>query len=302
MKRCVVTGAGGFIGFALCRELANQGIEVFSVVRPSTKANIAKLASFTKLVECNLAHIQDLSHMIQGSIDAFFHLAWDGSSGKALCDAERQMSNIQWTCEAVHAASNLGAKRFVFAASLISREALDASVSEEWMAPNTIYGAAKLAASLMARSLCEELQISYCEAVISNAFGPGEDSPRLVNSTIRKLLSGEHCAFTSATQLYDFIYIDDAARALAAIGEFGIARRAYYLGTEVKLLRSYLEALRDEVNPDAELGFGELVGQERFIDYSAFDQAALRRDTGFTPCTTFDVGIALTRDWIKEHG
>ena len=48
--------------------------------------------------------------------------------------------------------------------------------------------------------------------MISNIYGPGELSPRLVNTSIRKMLKGEHCAFSAGEQIYDFIYITDAAK------------------------------------------------------------------------------------------
>ena len=33
MRRAIVTGANGFIGTALCRELTKKGIEVIAIVR-----------------------------------------------------------------------------------------------------------------------------------------------------------------------------------------------------------------------------------------------------------------------------
>ena len=73
---------------------------------------------------------------------------------------------------------------------------------------NTLYCSAKTAADYMAKTLAGSLGIDYIRAVISNIYGPGERSPRLINISIRKLLRGEHCAFSAGEQIYDFIYIN----------------------------------------------------------------------------------------------
>ena len=44
--------------------------------------------------------------------------------------------------------------------------------------------------------------------MITNAYGVGERSPRMVNTTIQKCIRGEAPQFTAGTQNYDFVYID----------------------------------------------------------------------------------------------
>lgn len=72
---------------------------------------------------------------------------------------------------------------------------------------NTIYSTAKITADYMLRTKSYALGIDYIRAIISNIYGPGEDSPRLVNTSLKKMLGGEHCSFSDGTQMYDYIYI-----------------------------------------------------------------------------------------------
>lgn len=42
MKKAIVSGANGFVGTALCKELANQGVAIIAIVRNSN-SNIESL-------------------------------------------------------------------------------------------------------------------------------------------------------------------------------------------------------------------------------------------------------------------
>ena len=168
---------------------------------------------------------------------------------------------------------------------------------------NTLYSSAKVAADYMARTIAGSLGVEYLRAVISNIYGPGELSPRLVNTSIRKMLKGEHCAFSAGNQLYDFIYVDDAAKVFASIGEKGIPNRTYYIGSlEPKPLKNFLLQIRDCVDPSIEIGLGELPFNGVSLSYKEFDINAVKNDTGCIPEVSFQEGINRTIAWIKEMG
>lgn len=296
----VVTGANGFIGNALCWALHDQDKEVIAVVRPGSNRKAERQKPFANIVECDISEYAKLPDLIGDDIETFYHFAWDGSSGSALSQLEKQASNIIWTSDAVDAASELRAQKFVFASSVISNETIKSFQDNEWMSPNSVYGAIKMASNLIACEACEKKGMHYCEALISNVYGPGENSPRLINTTIRKLVKGDHCSFTSATQMYDFIFINDAARAISLIGCSPTMQRTYYIGSNIRPLSDYLEILKEVVSPKAFLGIGELEGEERHIDYSSIDTGALTREFNFSCETSFRSGIATTRDWILK--
>ena len=104
-----------------------------------------------------------------------------------------------------------------------------------------IYGTGKLTAHCISKSLAAQLDIAHCWGVITNAYGPMELSPRFINSTIRKILSGDSLQFTAATQNYDFIYITDVAQAFYRIGLHGKAFNEYVIGSSAaKPLREFI--------------------------------------------------------------
>ena len=77
----------------------------------------------------------------------------------------------------------------------------------------------------------------------------------------------------------------------------------YCLGSgTAKPLREYIESLRDCIDPDAELGFGDIPYGEAQVMYLCADTSELEADTGFVPATTFEDGIKATVQWcINER-
>lgn len=304
MKKVVVTGANGFIGSALCKELSSQGIQVIAVVRSKYACidNIQDLPDI-RIVYCELMNFKHLEEVIQDrDVDALYHLAWIGSAGFLRGDYQIQMDNAQYTCDTVRACAAMGCKRFVFASSIMEYE-IEAFMKEnDTPGINTLYCSAKLAANYMARTIAGSLGISYIRTVISNIYGPGERNPRLINTSLRKLLQGEHCAFSAGSQIYDFIYITDAAKTFVAVAGKGIANRTYYIGSlSPRPLKDFLCEMRDQVNPNIKIGLGELPFTGVSLSYKEFDIEAVKNDTGFVPSVDFAQGIRNTIKWIQEQ-
>lgn len=304
MRKAIVTGANGFIGTALCRELSNQGISVIAVVR-NEEENISNIENLSglRVVYSDLSEFKNLHEKISDrDVDVLYHLAWVGSAGPLRGNAEVQFNNIRYTCDTVEACSKMNCKRFVFASSIMEYEIEAIMATDATPGLNTLYSSAKVSADYLARTIAGSLGVDYIRAVISNIYGPGEFSPRLVNTSIRKLLNGEHCAFSAGEQTYDFIYIDDAAKTFVAIGEKGITNRTYYIGSQnPKPLKEFLCELRDQVDPNIEIGLGEIPFNGVSLTYNEFNVHAVKEDTGFVPTVSFAEGIRSTIKWIKEN-
>lgn len=304
MRKAIVTGANGFIGTALCKELSKQGVSVIAIVR-NEEENISNIESLDgiRIVYSDLSEFKNLNEKISDrDIDVLYHLAWVGSAGPLRGNADVQFNNIKYTCDTVEACSKMNCKRFVFASSIMEYEIEAVMATDATPGINTLYSSAKVSADYMARTIAGSLGVNYIRAVISNIYGPGELSPRLVNTCIRKLLKGEHCAFSAGEQTYDFIYIDDAAKTFVAIGEKSVANRTYYIGSQnPRPLKEFLCELRDQVDPNIEIGLGEIPFNSVSLTYTEFDIHAVKNDTGFVPSVSFTEGIKNTIEWIKEN-
>ena len=153
----------------------------------------------------------------------------------------------------------------------------------------------------MGRSVASKEDIEFFWPLITNIYGEGEKSPRLINTMIRNLQAGKRQSLSEGNQLYDFIHVSDAARAFVDIGERGKEPESYLIGSGgAKPLKEFLTELRDIVNPEAELGFGEMKFNGIYLSAEDFDTANLREDTGFVPQVAFADGIKRTANWIKQ--
>ena len=243
MSKAIVTGANGFVGTAVCKELSERGVTVIAVVRHPDEV-ISSIAENkgVRIVYCDFSSFGNLAdHIPDRDVDVLYHFAWVGSAGPLRGDADVQMNNVKYTCDTIKACAVMGCKRFVFASSIMEYEIEATMATDATPGINTLYCSAKVAADYMARTIAGDLGVDYIRAVISNIYGPGELSPRLVNMGLRKLLNGEHCAFSAGEQMYDFIYITDAAKVFAAIGEKGRNNKTYYIGSqEPRPLKEFL--------------------------------------------------------------
>lgn len=304
MKKAIVTGAGGFVGAAVCKELAGQGVEVTAVARYRNErvADMEK-GQRIRIVYNDLSDAGSFADIIaERDIDAFYHFAWAGSAGLLRGDAKVQMDNVKCAYNAVNACAALGCRRFVFASSIMEYEMEAFMATETEPGINMLYCIAKKAANYMARTVSGSLGIDFICAVISNIYGPGELSPRLVNTSLRKMLDGERCSFTAGDQMYDFLYITDAAKAFAAIGEMGRPNKAYYIGSQnPRPLKEFLVTMRDCVDSGIKIGLGEVPFNGVSLTYREFDVHSVKNDTGFVPTVSFTEGIQNTIAWLRRE-
>lgn len=306
MKKAIVTGATGFIGKFLVRELVKQHVEVIAVVRRRTKNLAAIDALPVRIIECNIADYHTIPDIIADrDVDAVFHIAWQGVSDQDARNEAIQMRNLQSTLDLIEAMHTMKIGTFVGCGSMHEAEAL-VEMSEDKVITNLgyMYKATKTAAHWMGKAKAGAYGIRFFWPLI-NTYGEEERSARLVNTIIRKVLRGESPALSAGNQYYDFIHVSDVARALILIAENGVDGTNYMIGSgEAKPLKEFLKIVGKVANElheggDVSLGFGEITSNVISLPLSTFDVTKLYHDTGFKPLISFEEGIERTAKWIK---
>lgn len=296
--RAIVTGASGFVGTSVVKELIRNNIEVLAVdINPPKIKN--SILSFQKLSVENIDELKKLN--ITGKYDLFYHFAWLGSSGPDRMNEEIQLTNALWTSNSLKVADELGCKKFIVAGTIMEFETFEAiyAQSNEPSLPY-IYGAGKSIAHMICKPIANSLNIDLVWTYITNAYGIGEFSPRLINSTIRKIHNNEKLEFSAGTQNYDFIYIDDVARAFHLIGVNGKPNKGYLIGSsEAQPLKNFLVRLINVLNKNAEVSFGAKPFTGVDLGLEKFDTKITENDTGFKATISFEEGITKTSDWLK---
>ncbi|MBR1812172.1 MAG: NAD(P)-dependent oxidoreductase [Clostridia bacterium] len=303
MKNVVVTGANGFVGSSVVNELLANGASVTAIVHNGHRDRLRDQAGLD-IVSCDLEGMRELPGLLaEKPFDTFYHFAWAGSAGSERADTRLQLNNAQWTVDALRAAKDLGCGRFLCAGSIMEHETMAAAYTQgNRPGPGYIYGGGKLIAHVMCMSVAVQLGIELIWPEITNAYGPGERSPRLINTTIQKCIRGEEPQFTAGTQKYDFVYIDDLARAFRLIGEKGKPFHEYLIGSgTARPLRQFLEEMQQAIAPNLTFRFGDVPFTGVDLPLSQFDCTETERDTGFRAEVSFGEGCRRTMEWWKEQ-
>lgn len=102
--------------------------------------------------------------------------------------------------------------------------------------------------------------------------------------------------------MWDYLYSKDAAKMMYLLGCHGVHGKIYCLGSgTAKPLRKYLEIMRDVIDPDANIGFGDIEYSPNQVMYLCADITELQLDTGFEPDCSFESGIKELVMWYKSH-
>lgn len=309
-RRAIVTGATGMLGISLINELTDNGYDVVAVVRPgSARTDNIPVGEHVLAVEHPLDEMATLKETLAScdifEADMFFHFAWDGTYGDNRNNMDIQNMNIRATVEAVRAASGLRCSTFLGAGSQAEYGRVGDGVKlsgDTPCAPENGYGIAKYCAGKMSRIEAQKLGIKHIWVRILSTFGPYDGAHTMVMSGIAKMARGEVASYTRAEQMWDYLYCKDAAKAFRLAAEKGVDGKVYPVGSgQVRPLAEYIRDIRDAVNPELDIGFGEVDYYPGQVMYLCADISELTRDTGFVPEYDFKTAVRETVQWYRRE-
>jgi len=299
--KAIVTGANGFVGSATVKKLVSMGVSVLAIDMPGRSNNLdltnSKIEFFPLLVE----NIDELKNkVVDRNYDLFYHFAWKGSAGDLRFDSNVQLENALTTVKCLKIAHEIGCRKFICAGTIMEYEVTNVIYSQgSKPALGYIYGVGKQTAHGLCKPIANSLGIDLVWAYITNAYGVGELSPRFLNTTLRKIINGQPLEFTSATQNYDFVYVDDVAEAFYILGMFGKPNEGYMIGSgNAKPLKDFIFDIIDAVKAPNKPLFGNVpfTGVNLSLDVFGIEQI---QKLGFKPKVSFNDGVKLTFEWLK---
>ena len=301
MNKAIITGATGMIGVALINLLLKEDYEIIAIIRPNSKKlkNIPKNDKIS-IIECDLSDLKLLTGKF-ADCDLFFHFGWVGTTGNSRDNTYLQLKNIEYTLDAVHLAKNSGCTTFVGAGSQAEYGLTDKKLSPYTPTnPVTGYGIAKLAAGKLSRLLANQLDIKHCWGRILSVYGPG-DNNSMIMACINSIMNNEPFDTTKGDQLWDYLFSEDCAKAFLLIAEKGKNGAVYTVGSGNAIpLKNYVETIRDIINPNFKIGFGNIDYYPNQVMYLCADISDLTTDTGFKPNISFEEGIKRTINSINK--
>ncbi|GHU19601.1 CDP-abequose synthase [Spirochaetia bacterium] len=301
MNAIALSGATSMIGVALVKQCILNSVKVYALVRPGSPwINRLPASDLITVLERDLDSLADseLPDAVTSKVDVFYHVGWRDTDkiGRNSCD--KQLLNIQYTLDAVRLAKKLGCKKFIGTGS--QAEYGHASIPLNGTVPTNpeiAYGIAKYAAGKLAQIECEKLGLEYNWVRILSVYGINDSSDTLIKKFITNCKNDQPMGLSPCTHIWDYLFEDDAGRALFAIGKKGIDGKVYCLGSGTgKPLMEYLETVKKMINPDYVPRYGDVPYSEKSVRYLCADITELTNDTGWMPAVWFEEGIKKILD------
>jgi len=295
--RLLVTGGAGFLGAAIVSAAVRSGWSVSVLARQAVPARLNGVANAIRLHQVDLADREHVRAVLaRAAPDVVVHSAWAGLSGASRSSSDQVTANLLPTLRLVEDAAAAGASKFIGIGSQAEYGLLERRISEEDKpAPNSFYGAAKLAALHLGRAAAAQTDMAFAWLRLFAAYGPGDNPHWLIPGVVERMLGGDSPALTSGTQRWDYLYVDDAARGVVAVAETSGATGVFNLSSgQAETVRSVVERLRSFVAPDLPLRFGAVPFGPNQIMHMEGDNQRLTQATGWHPLTSLDDGLALT--------
>lgn len=310
IKHALVTGGTGVTGNALVRYLLQQNIKVTALVRPMSfrRKYLPEGAEGLEIIDCGMEDYRSIDEQLQDkTFDVFFHLSWDGSTGKQKVgnrnNFKLQNQNVSYALDAVELCHRLKCPVFVMTGSQAAYGRKEYAIAEtEAKQPENGYGMAKLCAEGMTRLLCKEYGIRHIWPILFSVYGPNDATESLIDTSIRKLLAGETLPYTAGEQEWDYLYSYDAARALLLLAEHGEDGEVYHVANgNSRPLKEYVQELYEELAPQIMPRLGEISYSPNQVMFLGANISKLKGTTGFKPEYSFKEGIREIVRYIQKE-
>lgn len=311
MARYLVTGAAGFIGCSIVRELLRQGHEVRGLDNLSTgkRENVADLHGQFDFRVGDLRDFDTVQKACAG-IEYVLHQAALASVPRSVeAPKASNESNIDGTLNLLIGARDAGVRRFIFASSSSVYGESESLPKREDMMPDPIspYAVTKLAGEMYLKCFYRVYGLETVALRYFNVFGPRQDANSQYSGVlarfISQMLEGERPTILGdGLQSRDFNYIDNTVEAnlkAAAAPASKVAGRVFNVatGTRVTLSETYatLQKLTGYVEPPQ-------YGPERAgdIKHSLADISLAREAFGYDPKVGFEQGMRRTVEWYAS--
>ncbi len=213
--RVAVTGASGFIGRYVLRELLDRGLTITATTRD--RAHLADFANRLEVVELDLAHHSDVTLDRFGNPDVLLHLAWNGlpnyrSLHHYETELPRQYAFLKQLI--VDGLNSLVITGTCFEYGLQSGPLAQTAPIQ----PETPYGFAKAALHQELRFLQEEIDFSLIWARLFYIYGDGQHSHSLFSQLKSAVERGDLVfSMSGGEQLRDYLPVEEVARQLVGL-------------------------------------------------------------------------------------
>lgn len=332
--KILITGGAGFIGSAVVRHvIENTENEVLNVDKLTYAGNLESLAriaknpryTFSQTDICDRAALDELFENFQP--DAVMHLAAESHVDRSITGPAAFIeTNIIGTYQLLEAARHYWNtlpenKKTAFRFHHISTDEVygDLEGTEDLFlettpyAPSSPYSASKASSDHLVRAWHRTYGLPVVLTNCSNNYGPFHFPEKLIPLVILNALAGKPLpVYGNGTQIRDWLYVEDHARALYKVVTEATVGETYNIGghneqKNIDVVKAICELL-EELAPNKPEG---LARYQDLITYVtdrpghdlryAIDASKIQQDLGWVPQESLETGLRKTVQWYLNN-
>ena len=325
LRKVLVTGANGFTGSYLCKNLLRRGDHVRALVRRKSDLSLLKGVD-VEYFYADISNGQPLDDAMKG-IDVVFHIAaiyrTEGVPKRLFYEV-----NVDGTERLLKAAKAAGVSRFVHCSTVgVQGEIKNPPATElAPFNPGDHYQLSKMEGELLARRFFRERQLPGTIVRPVGIYGPGDSRFFKLFNFIH---NGKFRMIGEGKVLYHMTYVEDLAEGIALAGEKDEALDEVFTigGDEYVTLADLVDRISKILGrpvsqksiPVWPVWVGGLIFEmicrplrinpplhrrrlDFFIKDRAFDISKAKKLLGYQPKVRLEDGLRRTAEWYSERG
>lgn len=333
MRKILVTGAAGFVGYHVAGRLLESGVHVvgldnlndyYSVqLKRDRLARLRRSPSF-EFAQCDVADAAGIQALFaEHRFDRVVHLAAQAGVRHSLTHPHvYTRSNIEGFLNILEGTRNTEVPHLVYASSSSvygANTRLPFAVGDNVDHPISLYAATKKANELMAHSYSHLYRLPTTGLRFFTVYGPWGRPDMALWLFTKAILAGQPIqVFNEGRMRRDFTYVDDIVEAVVRVmdripsanpawdgaapdpASSSAPYRLYNIGNNRSVeLVHLIETLENCLGRKAQREL--LPMQPGDVPETCADVDALMRDVGFRPDTPIETGIARFVEWYREY-
>ena len=303
----LVTGATGFIGANLVRELVKLGQHTSIIVRDK-KLNwrLYDIAHKIDIYECDIQNVK--LHRIVKKItpDYIFHLARYGNLPQEDEIYKMIDVNLKGIINLIDAVKRNPFKLFINAGSGDEYGIKETAMREEdLLEPVNNNGVIKSATTLYCQKEAIRNALPIINLRLFTPYGYFEGKNRLIPDVILSVLEERSVKVSSSVHVRDFIFIEDVIdvylHAMKMRHRYG---EIYNIGSgKQHSVGEIVQMIQKISNCKSNVEWGTVAKQARYIEPSRWeaDMSKTKRVLQWEPKNTIESGLAKTIEWFRKN-
>jgi UDP-glucose 4-epimerase len=314
--KILVIGGAGFIGSHVVKELLKEEVGEVIIYDNFSRGKMSNIEESLADPSCRIydkgGDIRDIDILNEAmkDVDYVFHLA---AMWLLHCkDFPRTAFhvNIEGTFNVLEACRNNNVKKLVYSSSAsVYGDAVEVPMKETHPFNNTnFYGATKISGEAMCTAFNDRYGLPVIGLRYMNVYGPGQDQHAAYSGVIPIMLNKIDAQESpvvngDGSQAYDFIYVEDVAKANVMALKSDIQFGYYNVGTEVQT------TIRELCNTILQLKNSELKVQykpyseddaRQFVKNRIGSNEKASQELGFHPQYNLKQGLQKLIDWRDQ--